>query len=163
MDLITAMVTEDDLTENGAVTHSTSGQALVDLFFKINAMRASSDQEVLQAWTLAFGANPLDAMRILFYSRDIRGGQGERRVFRVILKDLAERHPDVVRKNLHLVGVYGRFDDLLVLLDTQLEKDVLGYIKQTLVMDAKQVFGEDFSLENIENFLEDTSIPFLPE
>lgn len=139
MNLLQAMTTGDTLTENGAVTHSTSSQPLVDLFFKINAMRASSDQEILQAWTLAFGTNPLDAMKILFYSRDIRGGQGERRVFRVILKDLAERYPDVVRKNLQLIPEMGTWEDLLVLEGTPLEQEMLTMIVKQLKTDIDSV------------------------
>jgi hypothetical protein len=135
MSLIQAMQTEDALTANGAVAHSTSSNELVDLFFDINAMRARTDAEILSKWYPAFAANQSDALRILFYSRDVRGGQGERRVFRVILRDLAEKHPQAVKSNLHLIPEYGRWDDILTVFGTDVESDALGFIRQALVND----------------------------
>lgn len=132
MSLVHAMHTEDTTTTNGALAHSTSSSELVDLFFDINAMRARTDAEVLSKWYPAFAASQVDALRVLFYSRDIRGGQGERRVFRVILRDLAEKHPTVVRKNLSLISEYGRWDDLLTLFGTQVEDDAIALIRSAL-------------------------------
>ena len=60
-------------------------------------------------------------MKALFYTRDVRGGQGERRTFRVILNHLAKTHPDAVARNIELVSEYGRFDDLYCLVGTPLE------------------------------------------
>jgi len=135
MNLINAMKTEDTFTANGALAHSTSGQESVDLFFHINAMRARSDAEIIKAWIPAFASNPLDALKILFYSRDVRGGQGERRVFRVILSYLANNHADAVRKNLHLIPEFGRWDDVLTLFGTPVEDEALAFIRQSLIVD----------------------------
>ena len=77
------------------------------------------------------------AMRALFYTRDIRGGLGERRVFTVILRWLAETHPRSVQKNLANVAEYGRFDDLLVLLDTPLEEELGAYLRHQLAKDLE--------------------------
>lgn len=39
-------------------------------------------------------------MRILFYLRDVRGGLGERWLFRVLLQFAAIHYPESVQKNL---------------------------------------------------------------
>ena len=135
------------LTENGAVTLRTSGSDCVDLFGTIGALRRASDQDIIFRFALAYDEDPDLAMKMLFYCRDVRGGLGERRVFRTILKHLADVHPESVRKNLRLVSEYGRWDDLTVLLGTQCEKDALAVIREQLKKDlAALENGEEVSL-----------------
>jgi hypothetical protein len=133
MDLIKALQTNDGLTENGALTHTTSSDATTDLFFQVGAFRHQDEQAILARFNAAFAASPLDAMRILFYARDVRGGQGERRTFRIILKNLAINQPEVVAANLHLIPEYGRWDDVLILLDTPLSEMAINLIKTALL------------------------------
>ncbi len=45
---------------------------------------------------------------------------------------LAESYPDIARANIHNVPHYGRWDDLLVALDTPIEDDVVDYILHAL-------------------------------
>ena len=75
------------------------------------------------------------AMKILFFGRDVRGGLGERRVFRVILKWLAFSYPESVNKNLQYVAEFGRFDDLLCLFNTPCEEKAMEVIKEQLNKD----------------------------
>ncbi|MBQ3693090.1 MAG: DUF2828 family protein, partial [Clostridia bacterium] len=77
------------LTENLAVTYRSSGSENVDLFGSIGALRSASDEDIVRRILKAWGEDRDLAMKILFYARDIRGGLGERRVFRVILYALA--------------------------------------------------------------------------
>jgi hypothetical protein len=135
MNLLQAMTTGDALTNNGALAHSTSSNFSVDLFFKINAMRSLPEEEILKAWIPAFSSSPLDAMKILFYSRDVREGQGERRVFRVILEFMAKNYPNILVKNLSLVPEYGTWEDLLVLNNTCLEKNMIALLSEQLKKD----------------------------
>ena len=65
----------------------------------------------------------------MFFARDIRGGLGERRVFKVILGWLAENEPNTVLKNIKHVAEYGRFDDLLCLMGTPCERRMLDVLK----------------------------------
>lgn len=130
-----AMKTNDMRTQNNDVTHSTSGKFVLDFFFKLGAMRNESDADKLRVFTSAWAENPLDALRAVFYARDIRQGQGERQLFRVALEWLGENYPDVVAKNLHLVSEYGRVDDLFVLFGTELESDILDYLWDELEKD----------------------------
>ena len=130
--LLRAMQTKDSFTENGMATNSTSMNLCVDLFFQIGAMRGQDKTRLINAFTKAFGENPLTAMRLLFWARDIRGGAGERKIFRDIIEYLANNRTEVLGKNLHLVSEFGRWDDLLVLVGTPLESQALGLIAEAL-------------------------------
>lgn len=134
---------EDELnyttTENGAVALKSTKSGLLDAFGKLGAMRTNEETEIIKTFNLAFAEDKELAMKLLFYIRDIRGGQGERRVFRVIMNYLAKNKPEVVIKNLDNFAFYGRYDDLLCLLDTPVERYVLGLIKDTLEADVKSV------------------------
>ena len=119
-------------TENGAVTLKTTQSDCVDLFATIGALRRESEDEIVTRFMRAFTENQDIATKLLFYARDVRGGLGERKVFRAILKWLANNKPSTVRKNLSYIAEYGRYDDLFVLLDTPLESAMLKLIKDTL-------------------------------
>ena len=117
-------------TENGAQALNTTLDSRLDLFSTIGALRMADDQRIFAMFESAYDADPLFATRILFYGRDIRGGLGERGTFRKILKYAANRHPEIIRPNLDLVGFYGRYDDLYSLLDTPLEDDMWRTMKK---------------------------------
>ena len=135
------------LTENGATTLRSTGSDCLDLFATIGALRNAEDQEIIVRFARAYAEDRDLAMKMLFYSRDIRGGLGERRVFRTILKHLADVQPESVRKNLHLVSEYGRWDDLTVLFGTKCEKDALAVIRDQLAKDLAALdAGENISL-----------------
>ena len=112
------------LTTNGAYAKNTSGDALVDLFASIGALRSSDETRVLRLYDDAYKEDRLLATKILFYARDIRGGLGERKTFRTIIKHMSTHHPEALKPNLDLIGVYGRYDDLYTLVGTPLENDM---------------------------------------
>ena len=124
-------------TENGAVTYSSTLSDCLDLFATVGALRHGSDEEIQSRFMRAYTENKDIAMKLLFFARDIRGGLGERRVFRIILNRLALKEPQSIRKNLSYIAEYGRFDDLMVLFGTPLEKDMLEYIKTQLYNDLE--------------------------
>jgi len=113
--LVDSMRTKDSLTENGCVTHSTSNNACVDLFFIAGASRTMVEKTIINMFVKALNENPLVAMKILFWARDIRGGEGERRFFRVIAKYLDENYPKQFKKNIKFIPEYGRWDDMFEL------------------------------------------------
>ena len=82
-------------TENGAVTPLTTRSDVLDLFSTVGTLRAASDQEIVSRFRRAWAEDRDLAVRTLFYARDVRGGLGERRVFRVLLKYLAQVEPEV--------------------------------------------------------------------
>lgn len=126
--LLDALQTRNSHTENGMVTNSSSLNFCVDLFFKIGAMRGQNNNRFITAFTKAFAEDKLTAMRLLFWARDIRGGAGEREIFRVIVNYLANKHTETLAKNLWLFSEYGRWDDLLSLIETPLEGEALNYV-----------------------------------
>ena len=134
-------------TENGAVTYISSLSECLDFFARIGGMRGAKENEIIDLFTRAFADSSDMAMRLLFYTRDIRGGIGERNAFRVILRNLAFSHPESVKKNISIIPEYGRYDDLLVLLGTPCENDVISFISETLKKDKDAMTkGEQISL-----------------
>ena len=125
------------VTENGAVTHMTTESDCLDLFATIGALRRESDSEIVTRFVRANSENRDIAMKLLFFARDIRGGLGERRVFKVILKWLANNEPATVRKNILHVAEYGRYDDLLCLMGTTCEKEMLDVLKAQFEADTE--------------------------
>ena len=131
MRLIDAMRQNDTFTENLMPTHSTSLDRCVDLFAGIGSARNWSKDEIESAFVRAFEQEPLIAMKILFWARDVRGGAGERHVFRVITEymDCNPNYDWVLYKNIGLIPEYGRWDDLFKLN----EEYVLDIIKHALL------------------------------
>ena len=134
-------------TENGAATYATTGSDCLDLFATIGALRSAQEQEIQNRFLRAYTENPDLAMKTLFFARDVRGGLGERKVFRVCLQWLARNAPASVWKNIAYVAEFGRWDDLLCLLDTPCEKDALERIGKQLEDDLNALdIGDDVSL-----------------
>ena len=130
-------------TENGAATLKTTESDCLDLFATIGAIRRESDEEITTRFMRAFAEDKDIAMKLLFFARDIRGGLGERKVFRVCLNWLSYNAPETVRKNLSYISEYGRFDDLLVLFDTPVEKDMLNLIRDQLRKDIYAINNDE--------------------
>lgn len=126
-------------TENGARARNTSSNALVDLFASIGSLRNRNENEVLRLFADAYQEDKLIATKILFYARDIRGGLGERKVFRDILVYLAETHPEAILPNMDLIGVYGRYDDMYALVGTPVEDAMWKAMKAQWDEDVKNM------------------------
>lgn len=148
MTFMNALESEMNVTEtlNGAKAYKSTLNKCLDLFGKIAACR----NDVKQAQKLfahAYAENPETATRILFWARDIRGGQGEREVFRNLFKYLVEENGEIGTKLVSLVPVYGRWDDLLVLENTSAWETVLNAIQNQLNLDrVSYKAGEAVSL-----------------
>lgn len=144
-------------TENGAYTLKSSLNALVDLFALGGSYRLKSEQEVLALFYAAFKQDRDLAMKTLFYLRDIRGGQGERRFFRIVLMDMAVNEPATVRQLLPYIPEYGRWDDVLALLSTPLKEAVLTVVTKQFQEDRKNsANGQPVSL--LAKWLPSTSV-----
>ena len=126
-------------TENGAYALNTTSGALLDMFSSLAAMRGRNDQDLIKTFELAYLEDPLGALRCLFYVRDVRGGQGERRIFDVILHHIANRYPEVVSYNLPCIPHYGRWDDLYALISTPVEAEMWQFMKAQLLQDLKDM------------------------
>lgn len=106
---------KNNKTENGMVTNSSSLNSCVDMYFMAGATRHWTKEKRISLFEKAFIEDPLISMKLLFWSRDIRNGAGERDFFRDCISYLEERHPDVLVKNAHLIPEYGRWDDLFLI------------------------------------------------
>ena len=135
MNFIDALQSEDAYTENGMVTNSSTLNECVNLFFAIGAMRKQDKERLISTFSKAFNENPLAALKILFWVRDVRGGAGERQIFRDIIKYLVENHPSVVQKNIQAIPYFGRWDDLSVLFGTELEAEATRMFVSGLIVE----------------------------
>lgn len=141
-DLKNELSNEKQITENGAVGYRTTGKNLLDLNFMASSLRKKSEDEIYDIFTKAFFEDKLLAIKWLFFLRDCRGGLGERRSFGVILQKLAIDYPELVKELIDLVAEYGRYDDLLCLLDTDLKDFIVDYFKETISSDLKNVINK---------------------
>ena len=127
-----------DYTENGGITRKTTESKVLDMFAVGGAYRNRSDEDIILLFKNAFDENRELAMKCLFYLRDIRGGQGERRFFRVAFRWLCDNYPRTALKNLENVSEYGRWDDLIYVTEgTPLERHALDIIKHQLALDVQ--------------------------
>lgn len=137
--LINAMTKETNykFTENGGLAHKSTLSAVYDMFAFGGAYRTRSDADVILLFKNAYEEDRLYALKCLFYLRDVRGGQGERRFWRVCAKWLANAHPDDVRVNFDCVPLFGRWDDLYTFVGTPVEKDAFKLMKHQLALDVQ--------------------------
>ncbi len=136
--LVRAFETKDVKTANGAVTHSTSSNSVLDFFGMGAAARNQTDAFVLNLFNAAYAEDANLALKVLFYIRDIRGGQGERKTFRTCFRNLAQTQPAVTKKLLKHVSEFGRWDDILETVEnTEVENDALKLLSATLRKDLK--------------------------
>ncbi len=131
-------------TENGGAAYAGTGSACLDLFAAAGALRGADEAEIVTRFLRAYAEDADLAVKALFFARDVRGGLGERRFFRIVLRWMAAHEPASVRRNIPYVAEYGRFDDLLVLMGTPCEKDALAFIRAQLLadMEALEAPGE---------------------
>ena len=147
-------VTNFTTTENGATAHKTTLNKVYDMFALGGAYRSRSDEDCILLFKNAFDENPELAVKCLFYLRDIRGGQGERRFFRVCFNWLAKNHANIAKRNLINIAEYGRYDDLYCVMGTSIEKDMLALIKEQLIADCEScAAGPDVSVSLLAKWL----------
>lgn len=126
------------MTENNAVTHRTTKSAVLDMFALCGAYRNRSEADCILAFKNAYEENAALALKCLFYLRDCRGGQGERRFFRVCFRWLADNHTEAAIRNLDNVSEFGRWDDLIyATIGTKVEKNALAVIAKQLALDSE--------------------------
>lgn len=125
------------VTENGAVGYRTTTHPLLDLNFKVSSLRDRDEEYISQEFIKAFHESPRYTAKWLFFLRDILEGLGERRTFRVCLKYLAVSQLQLARAVLPYVSEYGRYDDMLVLLDTPLAPEVAAVYQKQLERDVQ--------------------------
>lgn len=132
MKLTEALKMAGALTENGMATNTTSLNFNVDLFFKGGAMRAAEEADIISLVSKAWYEDRTTCLRNLFWIRDVRGGAGERRFFRIAIKYLADLDPQGMANVISFIPEYGRWDDLLIFEGTSSEDYAMSLIDKAL-------------------------------
>lgn len=127
------------VTENGAISHASTGSAVLNYFFRVVRKTETSQLEALLK--AAWDENPLLTLRAVFHLRDCRGGKGERSVFHDSVRWLIRRgHARHVLHNLEHIPFYGTYKDLLVACaGTELESHALALYAKTLNDDLRNI------------------------
>lgn len=113
---VNAVVNQEARTTNGMRARKSTANACVDLFFKIGASRG---KDITKDFVAAYVEDKELALRIAQWARDVRGGAGEREIFRQILKYLDKHDPDAATSLLRKVPEIGRWDDIFVVEKTK--------------------------------------------
>lgn len=119
-------------TANNMAAFKSTGNACTNLFFKIGASRG---QDIIPDFVAAFVEDADKALRIAQWARDVRGGAGERELFRNIMKHLEITmgigDPRFVNL-LNKVSELGRWDDLFIFNNTETKNYVYSLVKTAL-------------------------------
>jgi len=137
-------------TTNGDLQFQSTLDSVLDLFAKGGAMRRSSDSEITSLVSKAFADDKELALKTLFYLRDVRGGQGEKRVFQLGLLHLSTVDADSVVKVVEHLAEYGSWKDSVIMLDAKsakVRKAVLKTLTTQLLADVEaHTNGDSVSL-----------------
>lgn len=140
-------------TFNGALTLNTTSSRVLDLF----SAGGNRDVDLTKQFDLARSENPGLAYRIALWIRDIRGGAGERKTFRNLLKHLERHYEDELLKMLPKIPEVGRWDDLLVFESDRVKFEAFRMIGDALAdkngLAAKWMPRKGPKAEELRNFL----------
>ena len=127
----------EELKKNNTITN-TKGSEYYDTTYNSNLdvftmlTRYSSEKTIVDTFERALIENEELALANLLYILDIRNGKGERRIFKIIYKYLCDTKPNSALKILPFIIELGRFDYILVGIDTKVEKETVDLIKKQL-------------------------------
>lgn len=98
-------------TANGMKAFATSDSKVLDLFGKVGSARQAK-ANLAGDFAAALAEDENLAIRALLWSRDVRGGAGERKVFRDLLVSLEKTNPTLAQRIMPKIPMLGRADDL---------------------------------------------------
>ena len=104
-------------TENGATGYSKSGKNLVDLNFTVPSNHNNVSLENIQKFIQSLNEDLVHTVKWMFYLRDVREGLGERDSFVNLYMTLYSNNQEAALKVLPLIPVYGRWKDVIDILD----------------------------------------------
>lgn len=127
-----AVINQSTVTTNGMPARSSTADACVDLFFKIGASRG---KDIIPDFVAAYSQQPETALRIAAWARDVRGGAGERELFRQILKYLEKANMKDAIRLMSKTPNWGRWDDILIFESDLLKQISFEMVKRALASD----------------------------
>ena len=127
-----AVINQSTVTTNGMPARSSTADACVDLFFKIGASRG---KDIIPDFVAAYSQQPETALRIAAWARDVRGGAGERELFRQILKYLEKANMKDAVRLMSKTPNWGRWDDILIFESDLLKQISFEMVKRALASD----------------------------
>lgn len=131
---ITKELLNETLTENGDKAYVSTLSSCLDYFALCGGKRYHLNQ-CASLFVKAFVEDKKTALKLLFYTRDVRGGLGERRMFRFLFNGLAVSYPEIAKKLVSYIPEYGRYDDLLCVFETPIEDYAIELISKQLEED----------------------------
>ncbi len=123
-------------TLNGASTNMSSGNAVLDFFALAGAARENISL-ALDLFKKSLIVDKSKTIKILFYLRDIRGGQGERKIFCECILILQEFYKNEFYKIFKEIPNYGRWDDLVFVYTKTSDARILEFIKSQINSDLQ--------------------------
>ena len=126
---VEAVVNQEARTTNGVKARKSTANAVVDLFYNAGASRG---KDIVPAFTAALVENRELALRVTAWLRDVRGGAGERQLFRDILKYLEKTDVQAAKALLHKVPELGRWDDIFVFETKELKEEAYTMLGDAL-------------------------------
>lgn len=126
---VDAVKNQEARTANGMRARKSTANACVDLFFKIGASRGKN---IVPDFVAAYAEDADLALRIVAWARDVRGGAGEREVFRDVLRYLDTNCPHDAARLLFKVPELGRWDDLFVVQSAALKTQAFTMLGDAL-------------------------------
>ena len=124
------------ITENGALGYKTTKHEIVDFNFKVASYRNKTEEEIKADFKKVWGENKELALKYLFYVRDVREGLGERRLFRICIKEILN---ELDKRVFDWIVEMGRCDDLFVFIGTKLQRKLIDYITKQLAEDYRNM------------------------
>ena len=119
----------------GGLYYASSYDSNLDFFAGVS--RHTEDDEICNKFSLAYSESPAIALASMLYCLDIRGGKGERHIFKTCYKWLCEAHPEDAIRTMEYIAPLGRWDYILVALHTPVEPFAVTLIKEQLKADEK--------------------------
>jgi hypothetical protein len=126
---VNAVVNQEARTANGMKARKSTANAVVDLFYNIGASRGKN---VVPAFTAAFVQDRGLALRVAAWARDVRGGAGERQLFRDILKYLEKTDLEACKALLKKVPELGRWDDIFIFESKEMKREAYTMLGDAL-------------------------------
>ena len=119
-------------TNEGAFAFKNALNMCVEFFSKAGSMYDTPTKKpyyvtntttAKELFIAAFKEDPVTSLKLLFWLRDCRGGAGNRSGARSIITYLADNATELMKANMHLIPVHGRWDDMKSLFKTPLRNE----------------------------------------